>query len=166
MEAQLDNVSFAARSILPLIAKELWFTGDTAAEGTSERLRQQALELLANWNGDMNEHIPEPLIYAAWIRNLQSFLIRDELGPLASSFKQVDPVFLERVMRNVDGANVWCDVRQSSRSETCTDIARQSLDAALLELSAQFGDRIDSWQWGQAHMARHDHQVFGANAAD
>ncbi len=161
MEAQLDNVSFAARSILPLIAKELWFTGDTAAEGTSERLRQQALELLANWNGDMNEHIPEPLIYAAWIRNLQSFLIRDELGPLASSFKQVDPVFLERVMRNVDGANVWCDVRQSSRSETCTDIARQSLDAALLELSAQFGDRIDSWQWGQAHMARHDHQVFG-----
>jgi penicillin amidase len=161
MEAQLDNVSFAARSILPLIAKELWFTGDTAPEGSRERVRQQALELLANWNGDMNEHIPEPLIYAAWLRHLQSFLIRDELGPLASAFTQVDPLFLERVMRNVDGADVWCDIRQSSRSETCTDIALQSLDAALLELTSEYGDRIDSWQWGQAHTATHDHQVFG-----
>lgn len=161
MEAQLDNVSFAARSILPLIAKELWFTGNTAAAGTPERARQQALELLANWNGDMNEHVPEPLIYAAWLRHLQSFLIRDELGPLANAFTQIDPVFLERVMRDVDGAGVWCDIRQSSRSETCTDIARQSLDAALLELTSKYGDRIDSWQWGQAHTATHDHQVFG-----
>ena len=161
MEAQLDNVSFAARSILPLIAKELWFTGTTAGDGTPERARQHALELLANWNGDMNEHVPEPLIYAAWLRHLQSFLIRDELGPLANAFTQVDPVFLERVMRNIDGAKVWCDIRQSSRSETCTDIARQSLDAALLELTSKYGDRIDSWQWGQAHTATHDHQVFG-----
>jgi penicillin amidase len=161
MEAQLDNVSFAARSILPLIAKELWFTGTTAADGTPEHMRQQALKLLANWNGDMNEHVPEPLIYAAWVRHLQSFLIRDELGPLATSFTQIDPVFLERVMRNIDGADVWCDIRQSSRSETCTEIAQQSLDSALLELSTRYGDRIDSWQWGQAHTATHDHQVFG-----
>ena len=146
---------------MPLIAKELWFTGNTAAAGTPERARQQALELLANWNGDMNEHVPEPLIYAAWLRHLQSFLIRDELGPLANAFTQIDPVFLERVMRDVDGAGVWCDIRQSSRSETCTDIARQSLDAALLELTSKYGDRIDSWQWGQAHTATHDHQVFG-----
>ncbi len=161
MEAQLDNVSFAARAVLPLIAKELWFTGTPALEGTRERLRQHALELLANWNGDMNEHIPEPLVYAAWMRNLQSFLIRDELGPLSQSFLQVDPIFLERVMRNIDGAAQWCDIKQSTRIETCTDIAKQSLDAALQELSAQFGDKIDSWQWGQAHTAHHDHQVFG-----
>ena len=31
----------------------------------------------------MNEHLPEPLIYAAWIRELQNELIRDDLGPLA-----------------------------------------------------------------------------------
>jgi penicillin amidase len=162
MGAQLDTVSFAARAILPLIAKELWFTGTPAPDGTPDRQRQQALELLANWNGEMNEHEPEPLLYAAWLRNLQAFLIRDELGPLANEFTQIDPVFLERVMRDIDGAAVWCDIRPSTRIETCTDIAKQSLDAALLELSTQYGDRMDSWQWGQAHTALHDHQVFGS----
>ena len=31
----------------------------------------------------MNEHLPEPLIFNAWLRALQDRLIRDELGPLA-----------------------------------------------------------------------------------
>ncbi len=42
IEAQLDTVSFTARSLLPLIGAELWFTGEAAAEGTPERLRQRA----------------------------------------------------------------------------------------------------------------------------
>ncbi|MFT7060601.1 MAG: penicillin amidase, partial [Pseudorhodobacter sp.] len=86
IEAQLDTVSPMARSILPLIGADLWFTGAPAAEGTDERRRQTALELLAEWNGEMNEHLPEPLIYSAWIRALQDRLIRDELGPLADEF--------------------------------------------------------------------------------
>ena len=36
---------------------------------------EKALELLANWNGEMNEHLPEPLIYAAWLRQLQHKLV-------------------------------------------------------------------------------------------
>ena len=72
--------SYTARSILPLIGADLWFTGDAAPDGTPERRRQEALELLAAWNGEMNEHLPEPLIYAAWLRELQDRLIRDDLG--------------------------------------------------------------------------------------
>ena len=51
----------------------------------------------------MNEHLPEPLIYAAWLRALQDRLIRDEIGPLADDFTHLDPVFIERVYRNTDG---------------------------------------------------------------
>ena len=100
IEAQLDTVSPTARSLLPLIAADLWFTGEAAAEGTPERLRQRALQMLADWNGEMSEHLPEPLIYAAWLRALQDRLIRDEMGPLADSFIHVEPVFIERVFRD------------------------------------------------------------------
>ena len=62
IEAQLDTVSTAARAMLPLVGKDLWFTGEAAPEGTPERRRSQALTLLANWNGEMNEHLPEALI--------------------------------------------------------------------------------------------------------
>ena len=132
IEAQLDTVSYTARNLLPLIGADLWFTGEAAADGTQERRRQKALELLAAWNGEMNEHLPEPLLYAAWLRHLQERLIQDELGPLAAEFTHPNPVFIERVFRNTDGAAVWCDILQSAPVETCSDIARLALDDALL----------------------------------
>jgi penicillin amidase len=161
IEAQLDTVSFAARTLSTLMGADLWFTGDPAPAGTPERRRQDALGLLANWNGEMNEHLPEPLIYAAWTRAFQERLIRDELGPLASEFTHVDPVFIERVMRDVDGASIWCDVIQSSPVETCTDIARQALDDALLWITENYGAAIEAVRWGDAHVATHDHPVLG-----
>jgi len=161
IEAQLDTVSPTARALLPLVAADLWFTGDAAPEGTPERLRQRALDLMAEWNGEMNEHLPEPLIYMAWFRVLQDRLIRDEIGPLADAFDHVDPVFLERVFRNTDGAAVWCDVIQSAAVESCTDTARQALDEALLRLTETTGPNIESWRWGDAHQAMQDHTVLG-----
>ena len=161
IEAQLDTVSPTARSLLPLIGADLWFAGQAAAEGTPERQRQKALILLAAWNGEMSEHLPEPLITEAWLRVLQDQLIRDEIGPLANDFTHVDPVFMERVFRNDGGASVWCDVIQSAAIETCVDIARAALDEALLRLSEKYGPKIESWRWGDAHQATHDHPVLG-----
>ena len=161
IEAQLDTVSFTARSLLPLIGADLWFTGEAAPEGTAARNRQNALRLLADWNGEMNEHLPEPLLYAAWVRALQDRLIRDELGPLADDFTHLEPLFIERVFRDIDGASVWCDVRQSARVETCSEMARLALDDALLWIEERWGDNFDSLRWGDAHQATHDHPVLG-----
>ncbi|QGX98075.1 penicillin acylase family protein [Roseovarius faecimaris] len=161
IEAQLDTVSFTARSLLPLIGAELWFTGEAAPDGTPERLRQRALVLLSEWNGEMNEHLPEPLIYAAWLRALQDRLIRDDIGPLANEFDHVNPLFIERVFRDVDGASAWCDIRQSSPVESCVDIARLALDDALVWIEERYGTALESLRWGDAHQATHDHQVLG-----
>jgi penicillin amidase len=161
IEAQLDTVNPTARALLPLIGADLWFTGEPAPEGTPERFRQRALTLLAEWNGEMNEHLPEPLIAEAWLRALMDRLIRDELGAMADSFTHVSPVFIERVYRDVGGAAAWCDVIQSAAVESCTDLARIALDEALLRLSERYGDNLESWRWGDAHQATHDHQVLG-----
>ena len=161
IEAQLDIVSFTARSLLPLIGAELWFTGEAAPDGTPERQRQRALSLLAEWNGAMNEHWPEPLIYAAWLRALQDRLVRDELGPMANTLTHVEPLFIERVFRNVDGASIWCDVVQSAPVETCPDMARLALDDALLQIGEKYGTQLEALRWGDAHQATHDHQVLG-----
>ncbi|MFP4237739.1 MAG: penicillin acylase family protein [Rhodosalinus sp.] len=161
VEAQLDTVSHTARSLLPLVGADLWFTGEAAPAGTPERQRQRALQLLAEWNGEMNEHMPEPLIYAAWMRALQERLIQDDLGPLADEFTHPEPLFIERVFRDVDGASEWCDIRQSSAVETCTDIARLALDDALLWIGERYGSQLESLRWGDAHQAAHDHQTLG-----
>lgn len=161
IEAQLDTVSATARTLLPLIGSELWFTGEAAPEGTEESRRQRALILLAGWSGEMNEHMPEPLIYAAWIRALQERLIRDELGPLAQEFSHVEPLFIERVFRDIDGASAWCDVLQSAPVETCAEMARLALDDALIWIDETWGGELETLRWGDAHQATHDHQTLG-----
>jgi len=161
IEAQLDPVSFTARSLLPLVGADLWFTGEAAPEGTPERQRQRALQLLADWNGEMNEHLPEPLIYSAWLRALQERLIRDELGPIADEYTHVEPLFIERVYRDIDGASIWCDVTQSAPRESCTEMARLALDDALVWIGEKYGTALESLRWGDAHQATHDHQTLG-----
>ena len=161
IEAQLDTVNPTARALLPLIGADLWFTGEAAPEGTPEHLRQRALGLLAEWNGEMGEHLPEPLIAEAWMRALMDRLIRDELGAMADSFTHISPVFMERVYRNIGGAEVWCDVIQSAAVESCSDLARIALDEALLRLTEKYGRNMESWRWGDAHQATHDHPVLG-----
>ncbi len=161
IEIQTDTVSPSARGLLPLIGQDLWWSGQPAAQGTVERRRQKALELLASWNGEMSEHDPEPLIYANWVRKLQRRLVIDELGDLEGEFTHPMPLFMERIFRDVNGASVWCDVVQTTRTEDCVEQARISLDEALLELSEQFGDRVESWRWGGVHQAFHKHEVLG-----
>ncbi len=162
IEAQLDTVSFSARVLLPLMGADLWFTGESAPDGTRERQRQRALSLLSEWNGEMNEHLPEPLLYAAWVRALQDRLIRDDIGPLADEFTHVEPLFIERVFRNVDGAAEWCNVRQSAPIETCSDMARLALDDALISIEERYGRQLEALRWGDVHQATHDHQVLGS----
>ena len=161
IEAQLDSISSTARTILPLIGAELWFQSKGTPFNKLLEQRKVALNLLANWNGEMNEHLPEPLIYSAWIRALQVRLVQDELGPLSKEFSQVKPLFIERVYRNIDGAGQWCDVVQSEPIETCATMAQLALDDALTELLNTYSNDIDGLRWGEAHQATHDHPVLG-----
>ena len=161
IEAQSDTVSVTARALLPLVGRDLWFTEGAAPDDTPDRRRRTALDLLAAWNGEMSEHLPEPLIYAAWMRSLQDRLIRDELGPLTAEYARMQPLFVERVYRDVDGAAIWCDVIQSTVEETCAQIAKLALDDALQALTERYGPTVTAWRWGDAHEARHDHPVLG-----
>lgn len=163
MEIQTDTVSEAARVLLPLIARDLWYSGQPAASDTAERRRQEVLERLANWNGEMGEHAAEPLVYAAWLRALNRRLAQDELGPLMGLMPRPDPLFIERVFRNIDGASAWCDVRQTGTVETCKDMASLALDDALIELEEAHGPRVEGWFWGDAHEALHRNETLGTN---
>jgi penicillin G amidase len=161
IEIQTDTVSEGARALLPLIARDLWYSGEAAEPGSPAARRQLALERLGNWNGNMSEHDPEPLIYASWLRALQRRLVIDEVGPLVDRVARPDPVFIERVYRDIDGAGIWCDVTQTSAEETCAEMASRALDDALVELAERSGQRVESWRWGDAHQALHEHQTLG-----
>lgn len=169
---QLDSISVSARSLLPLVARTL--SGYRASvlmpppdtqsnpDETRDERRKRILYALARWNGDMDEHIPEPLIFAAWMRVLQNTLITNLMGSLGDDLDRIRPLFIERVFRDVNGASIWCDMRDTEAvQETCADIAVRALDQALDDLVLLYGENDTDWYWGQAHNALHQHPTLG-----
>ncbi len=156
---QNDSVSEMARAVLPLIAREFWWGSDSEIE--VDRRRQQVIEMLARWNGDMDQHSPEPLIFSEWMRMLTRRLAADELGPLLEDVEGEQPLFVERVFRDVNGAGAWCDVDKTPEKETCPQMAALALDDALASLSREYGSNIQGWRWGAAHVAVHRHMPLG-----
>lgn len=161
IELQNDAVSEMARSVLPLAARDLWWARDEAVGDPRGDRREAVLEMMGEWNGEMSEHAPEPLIFTAWMRALTRRVAADELGEMFPEIEGLRPLFIERVLHDVDGASSWCDNNKSVRIESCAEISKLALDDALDELVEAYGEEFTSWRWGEAHRAVQKHTPLG-----
>jgi len=109
----------------------------------------------------MSRDDEEPLIFYAWLRQLNRAVYEDELGDDIGRFWSLRPLFMHFVLSTEAGA-LWCDDTRTSAVETCRHLLESSLTAALDELTRQFGSEPNDWRWGDAHKARFEHALFGA----
>lgn len=121
-----------------------------------------AMALLGAWDRVMRADAPEPLLFAAWYRELSRLIYADELGELFSGFWQVRPRFMARILEH---RQVWCDDVGTDPVETCAQMAARALDRALVDLERRFGGDRRRWRWGEAHPARMAHAIFQDQAA-
>jgi penicillin amidase len=112
---------------------------------------------LEAWDRVMRADAAEPLVFAAWYRELSRLIYEDELGDLFDAFWHVRPQFMELILT---GRQIWCDDVRTDPVETCAELAAAALDAALLDLDRRFGDDPEGWRWGDAHVARMSHPLF------
>ena len=152
MALQYDAVSLPAQRLLPLV---------TTLVDPTEGRRAEALALLKGWDGSMDEARPEPLIYATWMRALQAQFDADELGDIADAFTHPNPIFLERVLLDTDGAAIWCDDVRTAAPESCADAVGAALDTALDRIVERHDTDLAALRWGDVHQATHDHPVLG-----
>ena len=161
MEVQTDTVSYTARSLLGLIANDLWYEGEIGPSGSSKFSRQSILKKLSTWNGNMNSNLIEPFVYNTWATMLQKRIIQDELGMLYDQYSNYQPLFLERVFKNINNASDWCDINQTFKIESCNQLAKDSLNDTLTYLRKKYGNNIENWKWGKYNKAVHFHNPLG-----
>ncbi len=148
---QSDIVSLAAKRLLPLLIAAVESEPLSAPAG-------RALSLLSAWDFRMARDRPEPLIYYAWLKAANEVLLADELGPEFNAFQRADADLLSAILT---GGEAWCDDIESETRENCAEQTAEALETALQELSARFGDDMDGWRWGHAHVARLRHPLLG-----
>lgn len=118
----------------------------------------QVYALLRAWDGTMARHIPQPLIFAAWVRALDRRLFADELGPIYADYRGLNTQSMKTVLGRDKS---WCNDTTTPGTESCDDQVALALDDALAELTEGFGSEMTRWQWGDAHQVRFDHPVLG-----
>jgi penicillin G amidase len=147
---QADNLTLDAGEMLPVLLK--------GAPRNARAARVHAM--LDRWNRFMLASRPEPLIYTAWIWELQRGLLADELGDdLFGAMATPDVPLMMRIIRDKPG---WCDDGGTRQTETCEDAIALALERALTWIGKRQGPDIDTWQWGREHLAAHRHPMFDA----
>ncbi len=146
---QTDILSGSAVDLLPVLL-ELLDTGD-------ETLRNAAA-LLAGWDRRMNRGAAAPLVFAAWLAEVNRGLYADELGPLFGAYYGSNPRVVMTMLTRRTG---WCDDIATPEKEACGTVVTAALRRALVGLAAKHGTDMAAWQWGDAHPALFRHPVLG-----
>lgn len=142
-----DTRSGAAELVLPMML----------TVGARDGRSADAFALLRRWDYRMDRDRPEPLIYSAWLRELNRALFADELGDLFDDFWHYRP---HQVAMALTDQTQWCDDVTSEPVESCEDQLSASLNTALDWLEETYGTQPADWRWGDAHIAPLDNQVW------
>jgi penicillin amidase len=147
---QMDTQSLAARALVAAL-------GDVRPDTEAARV---ALARLQAWDGTMAASDPEPLLLHAWMRKLRLAVFADDLGELAA--QTVERSEMTQALLNVltgrARARDWCDRQDTRRVETCAQLAAETLDAAVAELTQSSGRDVLGLRWGDVHIARLEHR--------
>ena len=148
---QHDEFSGAAAALVPLFL--------TLAEpaGMDDRAKR-ALSLLRGWDLRMARASAAPLIFAAWLAEVNRGLYADELGDLFQPFFGLRPGAVAHMLTN---RPAWCDDVTTTPVEDCGRTVAAALSRALDELARRYGDDIEDWRWGEAHRAVFGHILLG-----
>lgn len=147
---QNDVQSLATQALLPVLRKAQ----------SSHALAEQAQQLLAGFEGQMERDRPEPLIFSVWVDELTRGLVIPRIGEqrFAMSYGKRDfRAGLEGILARNDAW--WC------APLSCEQQAGQALTRTLDKLQAAYGNDPRQWRWGAAHPALSAHKPLGAVAA-
>jgi penicillin amidase len=113
-----------------------------------------ALAMLKAWDRTMPVDRPEPLIYSAWVVQLQHALLEERLGAYARAVTfGYSPSLVMRLLDRFSG-------RSGGADQTPTILAT-TLDQTVSLLSKAYGSDITKWRWGDTHHANLTSQLFG-----
>ena len=144
---QADSLSLAARDLLPYLTQS----------DLAEPRAKVALERLRRWDGTMDRGRPEPLIFAAWLRELNRLLFAAKLGEDFHAFWGERAGLIASVMTEHPE---WCARAEAPSAGDCGASSAEALARALDWISARYGSEPGLWHWGEAHQALFRHHVF------
>lgn len=146
---QGDTLSLMAKDLLPLM-----LTAAPASKAAAD-----ALDRLRAWDGRMQRDQAAPLLFVAWLRELNRTLFADRLGDAFDDYWGLHPDVVRLVLTE---HSEWCVDPAAPKAGSCAARLSASLERALDELRRRYGADMEQWRWGAPHQARFANQFWSA----
>lgn len=146
---QLDVVSLPGQRVVRLL------------EGLVDPRPQvaHALDLLRRWDGRMQPDSAAAALFEVWFAaHLRRAVVGAVLSPAAAA--RVGNGDATRVLQVLEGHGGWLEPAQREQ------VLRDSLAAAVADVSARLGADAGTWQWGRLHQAVFEHPLAARVDAD
>ncbi len=132
-----------------------------------------SLNLLADWDYDMNADLVTPTIFEFFRKSFSKNLLGDELGDLFSQLPgSINDNYIYRILQN--GPDEWVDDVNTPQKESLGDIIQKSFTDCIKTVSETYGTDVNKWTWGSIHKITLEHpmgsvkildKIFGLNSA-
>ncbi len=154
---QMDQSSEYAKQIVPFILEAF---NDV---NIKDKNMAESLELLENWDYEMNAFNQVTSIYQVFLKYLLRNIYSDEMGEdLFNKFLFIANVPYRSLLKTMQSDTDWFDVITTNQIENKNFIIRKSLSDALNHLEKNFGKDLSTWQWGRIHKTTFKHPFNGA----
>ncbi len=155
-ELQLNQKSGLAEKYMPLLLASL-----KDAELQTE-LEKQGYALLEKWDCIYDKESAAAAIFETYYEKLIKNIFSDELGDdLYSSLLQavkITRIKVDNIMKT--GSSAWIDnVNTVDHKESLNEVIAESYKEAVAFLQVKYGDKIDSWKWGDIHRFTLEHPL-------
>ena len=147
---QLDTLSLAAQELMPILLGHM--------HGEIPGRESTALEMMRTWDFRVGRDRPEPLIFTAWVAELNRTLLRDALGDMLRDYASSNLTEVVKLIRTE--SSPWCDDHGTPDVETCGVAVYNAFFRAFGKLADAYGSDPTQWRWGDAHRARFSHPLF------
>ena len=153
---QGDTVSLFARELLPHLLPQI------APENAQE---QQALDLLAAWDGNAAGASAATALFEAWSITLLRGLLTPDLDARLLRRYEFKFTFTSRFLINLfkEQTAAQQQNRLLPQHTQQTEVVNQSFREALAEMQAKLGQDLHAWRWDKLHTLVLPHPPFHAS---
>jgi penicillin amidase len=124
-----------------------------------------ALDLLADWDYDMNAELAAPSIFEFFRISFIKNLLADEIGDMFDQLpNHPKDYYIYRIIK--EGPDEWVDNIKTPEKETLDDILLKSFKDCIADLTDRYGANQAGWKWGNIHKISLDHPLGSVRILD
>jgi penicillin amidase len=122
-------------------------------ENTLNNTQQLALAELEAWDFNLTRESCAASVFEVLYRKTMENLVKDELSDELFKGIKGQKMLLENLLMNIlaENESEWIDNVNTEKVESFDDVVAHSFAQTVAELTSEFGEDIQKWQWGKLH---------------